>query len=56
VQHQDRLLGEEKNLTLDFDSVYHVMNNTYIQSEGQRAEYIHVQEGENIQRTPGEIQ
>jgi hypothetical protein len=46
---------EGRTLTLIFGFVYHVMNITCIY-EDRRPEYIHVHEGENIQRTPGEIQ
>ena len=50
VQRRD--LEEKETLTLNFGSVYHVMNSTCIHHEGYRPEYIHVQVLGNMHKTP----
>ena len=43
---------EKRTLTLNFGSVYHVMNSTCIHHEGSRPEYIHIQVLGNMHKTP----
>ena len=53
VQRAEEERGREKGtLTLNFGSVYHVMNSTCIHYEGYRPEYIHVQVLGNMHKTP----
>ena len=53
MQRAEEERGREKGtLTLNFGSVYHVMNSTCIHYEVSRPKYIHVQVLGNMHKTP----